>query len=117
MITTDNDHIHEEHVHDCEDDDCTCNGHESNIITLDMEDGSQKDFEVLQIISHEEKNYIALAELDAEEYDILRFDEVEDAMELSIIEDDEEYNVIAAIFDDLFNSEDPDMFTAEEDEK
>lgn len=120
MITKDNDLKPEEHTHDCEcdcnDDDCTCSETESNIITLDMEDGSQKDFEVLQIINHEDKNYIALAELGTVEYDILRFEEVEDSLELSIIEDDDEFNAVAAIFDDLFNSEDPDMFAAEEDE-
>jgi uncharacterized protein YrzB (UPF0473 family) len=115
MITKDNMHEHEEHC--CEGEDCTCGEHESNIITLDMEDGSQKDFEVLQIINHEGKNYIALAELDSAEYDILRFEEVEDSVELSIIEEDEEFDAVAAIFDDLFNSEDPDMLSAEEDEK
>jgi len=114
MTTKDNEHVHEDHV--CEGDDCACET-ESNIITLDMEDGSQKDFEVLQIITHEDKNYIALAELDSSEYDILRFEEVDDALELSIVEDDDEFNAVAAIFDDIFNSEDPDMSIAEDDEK
>jgi hypothetical protein len=37
-------------------------------------------------------------------------------VELSIIEDDEEFNAVAAVFDDIFSSEDPDMLSAEEDE-
>ncbi|MDD2597361.1 MAG: DUF1292 domain-containing protein [Candidatus Cloacimonetes bacterium] len=116
MIDKDNELIHDGHECDCEGDDCACGEHEQNIITLDMEDGSQKDFEVLQIINHEGKNYIALAELGTAEYDILRFEEVDESVELSIIEDDDEFNAVAAVFDDIFSSEDPDMLSAEEDE-
>ncbi len=81
-------------------------GDEANIITLDMEDGTQKDFEVLNIIEMDGANYIALAELGANEYDILRFVEVEENLELSIIEDDEEYQRAADRFNELFSSED-----------
>lgn len=95
----------ENHDHDC-DDDCDC---ESNTITLDMEDGTQKDFTVLNILEYNGNQYVALAEEDSEEYDILRFVEVDDALELSIIEDDAEYNAVAEKFDDLFSSEFEDM--------
>ncbi len=92
----------EEHDHDCCDDDCNC---ESNVITLDMEDGTKKDFQVLNIIEHEGKQYVALSEMDSVEYDILRFEEVDDQLELSIIEDDAEYNAVADLFDEIFSAE------------
>ncbi len=95
-----------DHQHDCEcGDECDC---ESNVITLDMEDGTKKDFNVLNILEHNGKQYVALSELDSEEYDILRFEETgdeEDNIALSIIEDDEEYNAVADKFDELFASE------------
>jgi hypothetical protein len=53
MIDKDNELIHDGHECDCEGDDCACGEPEQNIITRDMEDGSQKDFEVAQIINHE----------------------------------------------------------------
>jgi len=71
---------------------------------LDMEDGSQKDFMVLDMIQEDGGNYIALSEVGAMEYDILRFEEIEDNLELSIIEDDEEYNRIAKVFEERFAS-------------
>lgn len=91
----------------CEGDSCECEEScdaESNIITLDMEDGSQKDFMVLDIVNHEGAKYVALAEVGAMEYDILRFEEAEEELELSIIEDDDEYNKIAELFTERFNS-------------
>jgi len=91
----------EHHEHDCGDD-CDC---ESNTITLEMEDGSTKDFTVLNILEHNGQQYVALSEEGSVEYDILRFVEVDDSLELSIIEDDEEYNTVADKFDELFNSE------------
>jgi len=96
-----------EHDHDCEcGDDCDC---ETNIITLDMEDGTQKDFSILNIIEHDGKHYVALAEVGSDEYDIMRFVEVDESIELSIIEDDAEYNAVADIFDELFTAEVEDL--------
>ncbi len=91
----------EHHDHECGDD-CDC---ESNTITLEMEDGTSKDFTILNILEHNGQQYVALAEEDSAEYDILRFVEVDDNLELSIIEDDAEYNAVADKFDELFNSE------------
>ncbi|MCK9558243.1 MAG: DUF1292 domain-containing protein [Candidatus Cloacimonetes bacterium] len=116
MITKDNKLNTEEHVHDCncEGGDCNCDGgdcdcgNDADIITLDMEDGSKKDFMVLDILQEEGQNYIALSEVGAMEYDILRFEEQDDNLELSIIEDDDEYNRIAEIFNERFSSMDTD---------
>ncbi len=119
MTTKDNKINPDEHDHDCncEDDDCDC-GHEANLITLDMEDGSKKDFMVLDIVQNEGLNYIALSEVGAMEYDILRFEELDDNLELSIIEDDEEYNRIALVFEEHFAAMDDldDMEEGQEEE-
>lgn len=86
---------------DCDNEECNC-----NTITLDMEDGTQKDFIVLDVIEHEGKQYIALAEVDSMEYDIMSMAVVDDNVELSVIEDDDEFETVAALFDEHFSSPD-----------
>lgn len=90
---------------DCDDENCDCDC-DSNTITLDMEDGTQKDFNVLDIVELDSKKYIALAEVDSMEYDILRMEVMDDTVELSIIEDEVEFDKVAAKFDELFALED-----------
>lgn len=100
-----------QHNCDCGEDhspgECACEdeGTDSNTITLDMEDGTQRDFTVLDILEHEGKKYIALAELDSDEYDILGMDVDEETVSLTVIEDDNEFNAVAAKFDELFSQE------------
>ncbi|MCB5253021.1 MAG: DUF1292 domain-containing protein [Candidatus Cloacimonadaceae bacterium] len=74
----------------------------SRVITLEMEDGSEKDFIVLDILSHDDNNYIALSEEDSMEYDVLRFVEADEFLELSIIEDEDEYDMITNLFKEKF---------------
>lgn len=87
---------------DCNDEDCDCT---QDIITLDMEDGSTKDFLLLDILAYEGQQYIALAELDSNEYDILRIEEKDENVEMTVIEDDELFYKVAAEFDRLFSTE------------
>lgn len=70
----------------------------SSVITLEMEDGSEKDFVALETLQHEGVNYIALSEVNSMDYDVLRFVEMDEVMELSIIEDDDEYELITDLF-------------------
>lgn len=93
--------------HDCNEEDCDCeHDHcDDNIITLDMEDGSQRDFLVLDVIEYKAVSYVALAEVDSNEYDILRMDVQDDIVELAVIEDDELFNQVAAKFDEHFLGE------------
>jgi uncharacterized protein YrzB (UPF0473 family) len=86
---------------ECEGEECNC-----NTITLDMEDGTQKDFMVLDILEHEGKQYIALAEVDSMEYDIMSMVVDGENVELSVIEDDDEFNAVAARFEEQFQSDD-----------
>lgn len=79
---------------------------QDNIITLDMEDGAQKDFLVLDVIERDGKQYIALAELNSNEYDILAMTITDDTVELNVIEDDDEFDTIAAAFEKHFSQMD-----------
>ncbi len=115
-----NGHNHEEQVHDhdcdCGNGDCDCANGDSNLITLDMEDGTQKDFLVLDILEHEGQKYIALAEVDSNEYDILAMTVVGENVEMNIIEDDDEFNAVAAKFEELFSGTGDDDDDDEEDD-
>ena len=85
---------------DCENEECDCNP-----ITIEMDDGSSKDFIVLDVLTHEGKQYIALAEVDSMEYDIMSWEVEGENVELSVIEDDDEFNAVAAKFEELFKSD------------
>lgn len=92
-------------------DDCDCGSHsdDENIITLDMEDGSKQDFLMLGVIEYEGKQYIALAEVGSNEYDILQMDVQEETVELNVIEDDELFMKVADAFEEqLFMGEEDD---------
>lgn len=95
----------DEHDCTCGEEGCDC-GEESNIISLELEDGSTKDFLVLDVIDLETGTYMALAEVGSNEYDILRVEgeEAEDNLELVVIEDDEEFNKIAKLFQERFEA-------------
>ena len=93
----------EDHDHDCEcGDDCDCG---SNTITLDMEDGTEKEFNILDMLELNGKKYLALSEVGSLEYDILEMTEDGENVELNYIEDDEEYEVVAKEFETLFAGE------------
>lgn len=95
---------------DCQDHDehCDCENEEgdNNTITIEMDDGSKKDFIVLDMLKHEGKQYIALAEVDSMEYDIMSWELDGDNVELSVIEDDAEYEAVGTKFQELFDSYD-----------
>ena len=58
-----------------------------------------------------------MAEPDSDTYDVLRFEDVDDALELSIVDDDEEYKAVTEIFNDIFSSEEFDMDMDEEEKE
>ncbi len=94
------------HDHDCGPD-CECgDDEECSTITLEMEDGSTKEFNILSMVEHKDKKYIALSEVGSMEYDILRIEYSGDQAELSEIEDETEFEEVAVKFDELFEAED-----------
>jgi uncharacterized protein YrzB (UPF0473 family) len=88
------------------------NPEEDNIVSLVDEDGVESDFEIIGTVDNEGTTYFALVpvEGDGEEYVILKAvhaegsdpDEFED---LISIDDDDEFDRIADIFDDLLMEE------------
>ena len=83
---------------------------EENIVPLIDEDGNEVKFEIITDTEYEGATYLALipAEDDSEEYFILKVvaseddpDELEDLIE---IEDDEEFQKVADIFDEILNA-------------
>jgi len=95
---------------------CGCETDEQslNTITLEMEDGTEKEFVVIDTLEYEGKSYVALCEGDSAEYDILSFDESEEGLELSYIEDDKEYAAVAQAFDELWAEEEDEEVEEEE---
>lgn len=102
-----------EHTHDCDCQNGECECEHSNVITLDMEDGSQKDFEILHMLEFEGGQYIALAEPESNEYDILRIELEGDTADLIVIEDDALFDRVAQAFDDFFQNGDAEEEDAE----
>lgn len=83
---------------------------EENIVPLIDEDGNEVKFEIIADTEYEGVTYLALvpAEEESDEYFILKViasednaDELEDLVE---IEDDEEFQKVADIFDELLNA-------------
>jgi len=81
---------------------------EIDVVTLTDEEGNETEFEVIGTIENGGKLYYALAPLaeDNEEYYIFISTKDENGEEiLSTVEDDEEFDRIADIFEDEFFSE------------
>lgn len=91
----------EHHDHDA----CNCgeDTEASDTLTFEMEDGTTKDFHILEIIEHEGNKYIALAEPDNEEYYVMLMEESEENLEFSFIEDDDLYGAVVAKFEEIFD--------------
>lgn len=95
------DHDHEHHHHDHEE--------EMDIIHLTLDDDSTLDCGVLGIFEVEDKEYIALVPLEEEEgqeNDALLYeykDQEDGEFELSLIEDEDEFNSVVDAFYALFS--------------
>ena len=82
---------------------------DDEIYTLTDEDGNENQFELIGQKEIDGATYLALAPIDDgddEEYVILKVEEEDDGgVSLVTIEDDDEYDRIADIFDDMLFSE------------
>ncbi len=92
-------------------DNTTKNDDTDILVTLDLDDGSQVECEILTIFTADERDYIALLPLgddgepnaDGEVY-IYRYSEDADGNpELENIESDEEYEIVSDRFDELLD--------------
>jgi uncharacterized protein YrzB (UPF0473 family) len=86
---------------ECNEEECDC-----DTITLELEDGTKEEFMILDSLEHDKKNYIALAPLEGDEYFIYGFKEDGENMEFFSIEDEKEFDDIAARFEKMFAEED-----------
>ncbi|MCC5911487.1 MAG: DUF1292 domain-containing protein [Clostridiaceae bacterium] len=81
-----------------------------NIITLVDEEGQEQDFEVIMTMDVEGQEYAILAALDeGEDADAYIFKIIKDGEEeytLVAVEDDEEYENVAAAYEAIANEED-----------
>ncbi|WP_069997520.1 DUF1292 domain-containing protein [Cellulosilyticum sp. I15G10I2] len=84
---------------------CDCNGegHEDAVIYVTFEDEDREvACDVLGIFEVDDIEYIALAPQDEEDVLIYRYSEEGDDIKLDEIETDEEYDKVAAEFDEMF---------------
>lgn len=80
----------------------------NQIITLTDDEGREHEFEVLDLLEIEEKNYAILMPADSEdgEASILRLEKDEDGNDILVtIEDDEEWEKVAETYDTLLFEE------------
>lgn len=79
------------------------------MVTIDLEDGSTQDYDILQIFTWKDQDYIALMPLDADENPLLDeeivyykyFEDADGNGDIDNITDDDEYAHVAACFEDL----------------
>ena len=91
----------------------TNNEDDDNLVTLELDDGTQAECEILTIFTVGEQDYIALLPLDEKgepnedgEVFIYRyFEDEEGNPSLDNIQDDDEYEAVADRFDELLDEE------------
>ncbi len=88
------------------------NNYEAEIVTLTDEDGNEIDFEIIGQHEMNGELYVALLPAEEEEkdgsqweYTVLKLAKDGDEEMLVTIDDDDEFEAVAAYFDDLFSSE------------
>jgi uncharacterized protein YrzB (UPF0473 family) len=86
-------------------------GDDTVIVLNDMETGEEIEFALLARTTVDDKLYYALAPMDEEEeaYVILRAREDGEDIVYESIDDDEEFDRVSDVFDDLFSSADVDF--------
>lgn len=95
---------------------------ESDVFTLTDEEGNEDDYELIGTVEVDDVTYYALIpctddDKEAEEYIVLRGEKDEDGEDVLVsIEDDEEFDRIADIFDDEFADIDYDEGAYDEDD-
>lgn len=98
------------HDHKNESGCCGSEGHEEHesglpTLNLEMEDGKEVECQVIGVFDVEEQDYIALLPEDSEEVYLYRFAEIDEEVELTQIESDEEYEKVSAVFMSLVEEE------------
>ena len=90
-------HEHDEH--------CDHSLDDIEVITLDLNDGSQLECGILGIFEVEDKEYMALSSIGDGEVLLFAYTEADDAFELTPIEDDEEFDSVVDAYYMLFGDD------------
>ncbi len=84
-------------------DDCSCNEEEPLTMDLVLEDGTELKCEVIGTFLIEDQMYIALLPIGEEEVFIYKYEEIDDDnIELTTIEDDQEFEEVTEAFFELY---------------
>lgn len=86
---------------------CCCNEEHDEILTLtiELEDGSSEECEILKVLEINGKSYVALLPLEKEEYMVFGCVEHGEEVEIINIENEEEYENVVNAFEDYFDSD------------
>lgn len=92
---------------------------EEMTVTLTLDDGTDLECVVLTIFEAGGRDYIALLPTEGEDADtgevyLYRYDETSGEPELSNIEDDDEYEIVADAFDELLDEQEFDELVGED---
>lgn len=100
-----------DHDHDCNcGENCGCNHTEQETVKLTLEDNTELECEIIGTFDVEDQEYIALLPLEEEDVLIYKFKDVNGEIELSLIEEDEEFERVSEAFFDFFDdSEDEEV--------
>lgn len=79
---------------------------ETEIMYLTLEDGTKIKSEVVTIFEVDEKDYIVLLPEENENVYLYRYEEVQGEPEVSIIEDDDEYDKAAEVYNSMLEEDD-----------
>ena len=78
-------------------------------VTLDLDDGSQLECQILTIFDVDNQNYIALVPVDNDEEVIFYFEDEEGNPSLENIDSDDEFDAVSDRFDELLDEEEFDQ--------
>lgn len=83
-------------------DDCDC---ENDTLVITLDDDTEVECNVIGIFEVEDKEYIALLPIDDETVLLYQYSETDDNVELSSIEDDDEFKAVTDAFFELYNED------------
>lgn len=89
-----------ENCNHCHDENCE---HDTLLITLD--DDTEIECNVIGIFEVNDKEYIALLPIDDDSVLLYQYSEEDDSVELTSIEDDEEFQEVSDAFFELYNED------------
>lgn len=91
-------------IHDHEHtENCDC---ENDTLLITLDDDTELECNVIGIFEVDDKEYIALLPIDEETVLIYQYNETDDNVELTSIEDDNEFKTVTDAFFELYNEDD-----------